>query len=154
MNAVFHHILVPVDFTAKNQAAIEIACQFAHQHDARLTLLHVIEFIDFPDDEELSGFYDKLRSRSEHELEKLVASLGNQSLDVTVDTIINHRSKGIVLYAADNDVDLIVMSSHPFDPDHPGEGWGTISYQVSALCRCSVLLVKQSASGGAPSLSD
>ena len=106
----------------------------------------MIEFIDFPDDEEITGFYEKLKERSDRELDKLLEKFAGDDFDVGVDTIINHRSRGIALYAAENDVDLIVMSSHPFDPNQPSEGLGTISYQVSALCRCSIMLVKQEAS--------
>jgi len=103
----------------------------------------VIEFIDFPNDEEIKNFYEKLRARSEKELEKLLALLAGEEMLVAVETIINHRSKGIALYAAENNVDLIVMSSHPFNPSQPSEGWGTVSYQVSALCQCSIMLIKQ-----------
>ena len=143
METIFNHILVPVDFTEKNHAALAAAVQLARQSDARITLLHVIEFIDFPDDEEISSFYDKLQRRSEHELDKLLSLFAEEDVDVTVETVINNRSKGIALYAVENDVDLIVMSSHPVDPRLRNEGWGTISYQVSALCHCSIMLIKQ-----------
>ena len=145
MNNPFQHLLVPVDFTEKNLAAIDVARQLARQSEARITLLHVIEFIDFPVDDEITGFYEKLRTRSDQEMDKLLTLFAGEEFDVGVDTIINHRSKGIALYAVENEVDLIVMSSHPFDPKQPTEGLGTISYQVSALCRCSILLVKQAA---------
>lgn len=141
MDTLFQHILVPVDFTPKNQAALSAAEQLARQNGARLTLLHVIEFIDFPDDDEISEFYDKLRERSSVELDKLVHSL-NSDVDVAVETIVSHRSGGIVSYAIENQVDLIVMSSHPIDLEQR-VGWGTISYQVSALCQCPIMLVKQ-----------
>ena len=147
MNSLFQHILVPVDFTEKNLGAIDVARQLARPNGAKLTLLHVIEFIDFPEDDEITGFYEKLRTRSDQEMDKLLALFSGEEFDVGVDTIINHRSKGIALYAAENDVDLIVMSSHPFDPNQPSEGLGTISYQVSALCRCSIMLVKQAVPG-------
>jgi hypothetical protein len=39
-------------------------------------------------------------------------------------------------------VDLIVLTSHPLEPDRPGGGWGTISYQVAVFADCPVLLVK------------
>ena len=144
METIFNHILVPVDFTEKNRAAIVAARQLASQSDARISLLHVIEFIDFPEgDDEISSFYDKLRTRSEKELDHLLESFADDDMDVTVETIINNRAKGIVLYASDNDVDLIVMSSHPIDPGQRSDGWATISYQVSALCHCSIMLVKQ-----------
>ena len=149
MKTLFQHILVPVDFSEKNLSAIDVARRIARQGGARVTLLHVIEFIDFPDDDEIASFYDKLRAHSEQEMDKLLALFDGEAFDVGVETIVNHRSKGIALYAAENDVDLIVMSSHPFDPNRPTEGLGTISYQVSALCRCSIMLIKQAASGDA-----
>lgn len=142
MDTPLDHILVPVDFTDKNRTAIEIAQQLAAQSGGRITLLHVIEFIDFPDDDEIASFYEKLQKRSEQELDKLLSLFGQTDIDVTVDTVINRRSKGIVLYAMENDVDLIVMTSHPIDPSHH-QGWATISYQVSAMCPCSVMLIKQ-----------
>lgn len=141
----FNHILVPVDFSEKNLAAIAAAKQLARPSGARVTLLHVIEFIDFPDDEEMSSFYEKLEQRSEQELSKLQREFADDDLDVTVETVVNNRGKGIVLYAVEHHVDLIVMSSHPVDPAKPSAGWSTISYQVSALCPCSVMLVKQPA---------
>lgn len=143
MSTVFNHILVPVDFTEKNQAAITAAQQLARNSGARISLLHVIEFIDFPDDDEMSKFYKKLEKRSEQELDNLLSLFADDEIDVTVDTVVNNRSKGIVLYAVDNDVDLIVMSSHPPDPEKRNAGWATISYQVAALCPCSIMLVKQ-----------
>lgn len=144
METLFNHILVPVDFTEKNAVAIAAAQELARQSAARISLLHVIEFIDFPDDDEISSFYEKLQRRSEQELDELLKLFKDDSLDVSVDTIINNRAKGIALYAAENDVDLIVMSSHPVSPEkRGGHGWTTISYQVSAICQCSILLVKQ-----------
>ncbi len=144
MKTLFNHILVPVDFTKKNEIAIAAAQELARQSAARLSLLHVIEFIDFPDDdEEIASFYEKLQRRSEQELDNLLKLFKDDSLDVSVETVINNRAKGIALYAAENDVDLIVMSSHPVSPEKRGHGWTTISYQVSAICQCSILLVKQ-----------
>jgi nucleotide-binding universal stress UspA family protein len=143
METLFNHILVPVDFTAKNEVAIAAAQELARQNAARISLLHVIEFIDFPDDDEISSFYERLQRRSEQELDILLKLFKDDSLDVSVETTINNRAKGIALYAAENDVDLIVMSSHPVSPEKRGHGWTTISYQVSAICQCSILLVKQ-----------
>ena len=80
---------------------------------------------------------------SERELDHLLELFADDDLDVTVETVINHRCRGIVSYAVDNDVDLIVMGSHPVKPNQPGGGLATISYQVSAFCPCSIVLVKQ-----------
>ena len=42
----------------------------------------------------------------------------------------------------EHNVDLIILNSHPSDPHAPGKSWSTVSYQVSLLSPCSVLLVK------------
>ena len=151
MNSLFQHILVPVDFTPKNQTALSAAEQIAIQNGASVSLLHVIEFIDFPDDDEIADFYAKLQSRSAEELDKLVDQLDSE-INPTVETIINYRSEGIVAYALENAVDLIVMSSHPIDPKRR-IGWGTISYQVSALCHYPIMLVKQPSERSTESIS-
>ncbi len=145
METLFNHILVPVDFTEKNKTAIAAAQELAQQSASRITLLHVIESIDFPEDDEISSFYEKLQRRSEQELDDLLQLFNDDNLDVSVETIINNRVQGIALFAAENDVDLIVMSSHPIVPEKRGQGWTTISYQVSAICHCSIMLVKQAA---------
>jgi hypothetical protein len=44
--------------------------------------------------------------------------------------------------ARDWKVDLIVVSSHKIDPHAAVASLGTLSYQVSILCDCPVLLVK------------
>ncbi len=52
------------------------------------------------------------------------------------------RAEAIVRYAENRDMDLIVLSSHKVDRDHPALGWGTISYRIAIVARCPVLLVK------------
>jgi len=44
--------------------------------------------------------------------------------------------------AVDRKVDLVVVSSHKVDPAATVQSLGTLSYQVSILCECPVLLVK------------
>ena len=52
------------------------------------------------------------------------------------------RAETIVRYAEERGMDLIVLSSHKVDRDHPALGWGTISYRIAIVARCPVLLVK------------
>ena len=143
LDTLFNHILVPVDFSEKNATAFEIAKQIALQNAARVSLLHVIEVLDLSDDDEVSEFYEKMRQRSDRQLQALVPCLADENLDVEYATLVGNRSREIATYAEQNAVDLIVMGSHPIEPDLPNRGWSTISYQVSALCRCSILMVKQ-----------
>ena len=53
-----------------------------------------------------------------------------------------NRVPEIVGYARDKGVDLVVATSPRFDPDNPGTGWASMSYKISMLCPCQVLLVK------------
>ena len=46
------------------------------------------------------------------------------------------------MYVMQNEVDLVVMSSHRVDLADAPRGWGTLSHQVSVLCPCAVLLIR------------
>lgn len=142
MRPRFEHILVPVDFTAKNQGATDIAFELAVQNKARTTLLHVIEAIEFIPDEETVEFYRHLEERANGELDLISQRFENAHVEVACKIRYGKRAHEIVRYEMDHGVDLIVMSSHRIDADHPAQSLGTLSYQVAMLCQCPVLLVK------------
>jgi len=140
----FQHILLPVDFTQKNRGALEITFELAVENQTRVTLLHVIETIEAagePDDE-LREFYARLEQRAGSELESMMQRFEETKVNVEAKIRIGRRAQEILQFAEEHDVDLIVLSSHPIDREQPIESLGTISYQVSVLCRCPVLLVK------------
>ncbi len=138
----FHHILVPLDFTEKNRLALDTAFEIAAQNKARVTLLHVIEAIEGGEDAELREFFDRLQQRAEAELESRAQRFSEAGLTVDRKVRLGRRTAEIVQDAADRQADLIVMSSHVIDPARPLQSWGAVSYQVSVLCRCPILLVK------------
>ncbi len=138
----FQHILVPLDFTAKNQAALDIAFELASQNRASVTLLHVIETIENLSDEELQSFYARITSRAETELEARAQRFAAAGIRVDRKILYGKRLAEIVRDVRERTVDLIVMSSHKVDPAAAASSLGTLSYQVSILCDCPVLLVK------------
>jgi len=140
----FQHVLVPVDFTEKNRAALDLAFELASVNKSRVTLLHVIEEIgdDEDDDQEVQDFYSNLQQRAQSELETMVQRFHNAGLDAEFKVRLGKRVYEIVSYGAERGIDLIVLHSHKIDADHPMQSAGTISYQVSILCECPVLLVK------------
>ncbi len=142
MFAQFQRLLVPVDFTAKNERALDIALEAARSNSAHVTLLHVIERIENLPDEELVEFYDQLETRARSELESMAERFSQAGTQVDRTIRFGKRAEEIVREAADADVDLIVMSSHKLDPQQPARSMATLSYQVSILCRCPILLVK------------
>lgn len=138
----FQHILVPVDFTGKNLAALDIAFEIAVQNQARVTLLHVIETIADLTDAEINDFYNRLETRANTELETMAQRFAEAGLKIDRKIRYGKRLREIVQDSIDRQIDLIVLSSHKIETDQPVENWGTLSYQISVLCQCPVLLVK------------
>jgi nucleotide-binding universal stress UspA family protein len=140
---MFHHILVPLDFSPKDQAALNAAVAIAKRSGSRLTLVHVIRVVEHTDPAELSAFYEELRRNAAARLGPVAMRLTEEEqLAVDWELILGRPTAGILKVAADCKADLIILSSHRIDPAHPTEGWGTISHQISVLAVCPVLLVK------------
>lgn len=139
---MFREILVPVDLSEKNVAAVRIAFELALQSGGRVTLLHVIERIEDAPAEEVRPFYAELEEAAERKTVALLDRIEGEAPEVERRIVYGQRAKEIVELATAAGVDLIVLSSHRIDPERPYEGWGTISQKVALLAPCPVLLVK------------
>lgn len=141
---MFDKILVPVDFTEKNEAAIQAALEIIGSNkEAEIYLLHVIETIEHLEPDEMKDFYRELENRSTAKLTRLEERCrAAGAAKVYRDLQIGKRAEAVVHYAEERSMDLIVLSSHKVDRDHPALGWGTISYRIAIVARCPVLLVK------------
>jgi universal stress protein A len=141
----FSHILVPLDATGKNTAAVDIAFELAAQNRAVVSLLHVVQSIDTdadPPDDETEEFYNHIRQRAESELERMSQRFLDAELKCEVKVRVGDRLQEIIEFSKHHRVDLIVMSSHRIDPGHLVETWATLSYKVSVMSDCSMLMVK------------
>jgi nucleotide-binding universal stress UspA family protein len=138
---MFRRILVPVDFTPRNQRAVRVAARLASSAKAETTLLHVIERIDTDAPGSLTGFYQKLEKNARRKLAELLEEFPKKGLDARAEVLYGSRVNEILRFAGENRIDLIVMNSHKL-PLRGGENWGTISYKVGILSRCPVMLVK------------
>ncbi len=139
---MFRHILIPLDFTEKNDPAIAIARQMANSSAARVTLLHVIEASEGLADEEMQEFYQILEGRARRSLARLQMDLAHHEIEVETAIAIGKRTEEIVRSAEETAVDLIVMSSRKLDLDAPMQPWPTISHKVAVFSPCPVLLVR------------
>jgi len=137
---MFTKILVPVDLTDKNQKAVEVAADLVSQGGG-VTLFHVIETLAAPFDE-LEDFYQGLESAAREKLNTLAAPLRSRSIDHEERVVYGKRAIEIVSYADDNDFDLIVITSHAFDPEHMTGGFLTISHQVAIAAPTAVLVLR------------
>jgi nucleotide-binding universal stress UspA family protein len=137
---MFHRVLVPVDFTDKNDDAIEMAARLVDD-DGLVTLIHVVQAVPGIDVEEERDFYARLESAAEQELAALGDRLKGKGVAWRAVLVVGSRA-GEILAAAEDGVDLVVVSSHRVDLRHPGAGAGTLSYQIAIAAPCPVLLVK------------
>lgn len=139
---MFNHILVPTDLTERSLKAVDIALKMADKQDCDVTLLHVIETIDDAEGDELQDFYRKLEKRALRRMEQIANLYPGHEEIVRREIIYGKRVREIVRYARESNIDLIVLSSHRIDVRDPNSGWGSISYKVSILSDCPVMLVK------------
>jgi nucleotide-binding universal stress UspA family protein len=141
---MFRKILVPVDFTDKNEPALLSALEIAGRGDgsSEVTLLHVIESIEHLEEGEMAGFYHSLETRATARLFSLQERFKAAGAAVRQELLIGRRAETIVRYAEDQEMDLVILSSHKVDRDHPALGLGTLSYRIAIVVRCPVLLVK------------
>ena len=141
---MFRKILVPVDFTEKNEAALASAIEIAAGGDeeSEVTLLHVIETIEHVEFDEMKDFYRGLETRGAAKLFAMEERFQSAGVRVRHDVLYGKRAEAIVRFAEDHETDLMILSSHKVDRDHPALGWGTISYRIAIVARCPVLLVK------------
>jgi nucleotide-binding universal stress UspA family protein len=142
---MFRKILVPVDFTDKNEAALKVAFEIVDRSDggeSEITLLHVIETIEHIEFDEMADFYRGLETRAAAKLFAIEERFKDKGVRLRHDVLFGKRAETIVRYAEEHGVDLMILSSHKVDRDHPALGLGTLSYRIAIVARCPVLLVK------------
>ena len=136
---MFKNILVPMDLSEKSTRALDIAVGLNSDRARRITVLHVIETIEGDDQEDFSGFYERLRVRAEKEMAEIVDRYQGDDWLIDHQIVFGKRVTEIVRFAYEHGMDLIVLGSHQIEPT---EDWATISYRVGILSHCPVLMVK------------
>jgi len=139
---MFKNILVPTDLSAKSLKALEIALGMADKEDSKITLFHVIEKIEDSDGDEFKVFYERLASKAQLKMQKMIASHSVKGLIIVNEIIFGNRVGEIVDFAQKHHVDLIILGSHQVTRIDAVDGWATISYKVGILAPCPVMLVK------------
>lgn len=139
---MFKNILVPTDLSDKSLKALDIATGILEKEDSRVTLLHVVETIEDDDAEEFRSFYNKLASRAQKKMQEMSNRYIDAGFHVRNEIIYGKRVPEIVAYASDNNIDIIILSSHKLENIDTAHGWATISYQVGILAPCPVMMVK------------
>lgn len=103
------HILCPIDFSEFNESANEFASTIAQTEGADITYMHVTA-PDVPYGSFEPENLARTKHRKQRELEKV--SPTTTGIDATHVVEFGSPSKRILEYAKENEIDLIVMSTH------------------------------------------
>jgi nucleotide-binding universal stress UspA family protein len=142
----FKKILVPLDGSEFSERALEPALAIAQAMRAQVVLFRVAQPIPRTSAlAEMPGVYDDVVSAAYREAADYLGSL---KAKLSYDQIlIEHRpaedgvARQIVDYADNNDVDLVVISSH----GRTGiDRWvhGSVAEKVLAGCHCATLIIR------------
>lgn len=112
------HILVPMDSSPMAKRALDHALSM--HPDAHCTVLHVIDYIEESYSARALLGGEKLRERAQERAEKLFAEAeaiaDEHGVEIDTSTAVGDPAREIVDYAAEQDVDLIVIGSHGRPP--------------------------------------
>jgi nucleotide-binding universal stress UspA family protein len=142
---MFERILVPVDVSEKSLTALRRAVEIARQAGpgvATVTLLHVIETIQGIEFGDLEDFYRELENKARRVMDDWCREVGSDAVRIDRLVLYGRRTAEVLRVAGDRASDLIVVTSHRVDAEHPGGSLGTISHQIGMLAGCSVLLLR------------
>jgi nucleotide-binding universal stress UspA family protein len=139
---MFQKVLVPVDLTDRHQPVLDIAAKMVAVGGGEVRLLHVIEVLAGLPVEEEPTFYQRLERKATAHLNRLLDHLKDKKVKARPIILVGERIPEVLRYAQQEGIDLIVLTSHPVQPDKPGAGWGTMSYLIGIAARCPVLLMK------------
>jgi nucleotide-binding universal stress UspA family protein len=142
----FEKILVPLDGSEFGEAALEPALAIARAMGSEVVLFRVAQPI--PRTEKLAGMPDVYNEvvaatyrEAEEYLKDLRESLDHEPISIEYRPAAEGVARQILSYAAENAVDLIVLSSH----GRTGvELWvhGSVAQKVLTGCSCSTLVVR------------
>ena len=141
--AKYQHILLALDFSPEADTVLERALELARQNDARLSVIHVVEYTSamYAGDIPLPEDIDIDQNLAEQAREKLRALIDQREIsDTTTKVEIGVPKREIVRLAEETQADLIVIGSHG---RHGLQLLlGSTANGVLHLAKCDVLAVR------------
>jgi len=150
---IVQHVLVPMDFSATADRALEYAIALAQQLHARLTLLHVLDLTPVTMDEMTVGmtttYLDDLETEAQHLLQASRERVQRAGLQGECLLVQGTPTQTIVDTAGEQGVDLILMGTH----GRTGLAHvflGSVAEHVVRQAPCPVLVVRRVPDTSAP----
>jgi nucleotide-binding universal stress UspA family protein len=152
MELQINKILVPIDFSDNSKAALKIACQFGVFFQAELILIHVVEPMFYPPDFSLGQITvpsvdtKDIETQANQELAKLALMEIRGQLQFRSIVKSGKPFSEIIDTASDEDVDLIIISSHGHS-EVEQILFGSTSEKVVRKAPCPVLTLRDPIKG-------
>lgn len=138
-------ILLPIDFSASSQAALEMAADLAQHFHAELILVNVIPMFPtttLPDLVPEGEFLQEARSFGDQHLAKCHATLAAMGVKSSSSVEVGNDIAGIIMESVEREhADMVVISTHGISGWHPLV-FGSIAEKVVKLVQCPLLLLR------------
>jgi nucleotide-binding universal stress UspA family protein len=149
MDAPFHRIVVPTDFSADAEQAIRVAGELSRIYGAPLTLIHIYDPVAYPLPDGYMLYTPGQLSRMWEEFERRLAeaqadALARGAVRAETRLLQGLTAAEIVRFAKEEGYDLIVMGTH----GRTGVArvlLGSVAARVVQTAECAVLTVKRPA---------
>lgn len=138
----FRHLLVPLDFTAGNDAVLSVVGELIGEQKLTISLIHVVEPIEADDDPQIQSFTENLTQQAGQKLLQRADQLKHLNAEVVCENRLGKRRVEIIAYARDQSVDLILLNSHLISPDELASKSFSLSDQIALLAPCAVMMLK------------
>lgn len=141
-------MLVPTDFSAASDLALEYAVDMARRYGASMDLLHVLEepihTTAYPDGYfvELPALRQQMTEQAEGRLDQDAKKCAAANVDARTRVVVGRPATAITQEASDRGADLIVMGTH----GRSGFAHfvlGSVAERVLRSAPCPVLTVRQ-----------
>ena len=137
----FKKILLPLDGSELAETALAPALALAEALAAEIVLLRVVVPLSIKLDPDL---YQRIVNRGQNEAKVYLSSIQSRSLFSSIrlegETVVGKAAESIIDYAHENEIDLIVMSSH----GRSGIGrwvYGSVADKVLHQAACSIAII-------------
>jgi nucleotide-binding universal stress UspA family protein len=139
------HILVPTDFSACAEQALDYAIAFATRLRARVTLIHVISPVFWGAGEATVAppptYFAELEAAAEQDIEAALKHVRAAGLEGQTMVVHGFPFESILTAARDQGVDLIIMGTHG-RTGLPHILIGSVAERVVRLAPCPVLVTR------------
>jgi nucleotide-binding universal stress UspA family protein len=140
---IFSKILIAIDGSDASMDAAGYAISISKQHNAELYALHVIRAdVDLFGPHETSEFMTEMRNEGEKYMDRVRLKASEKNIQIKTEIISSTNiAGGIVDYAEENNIDLIVIGTRGLS------GFkklllGSVATNVVTYAHCPVMVVK------------